>query len=416
MNNIVNDLKRYSSHVILFPLRVIFGWGLLVPLSFLIPKDSSIIFITRFSNNFDGNLKYLFLYFTDRSKEYPDIFFLTSDRKIEKELKSNNLSVLFYPKFSTLVKFLRAGTIIVDGNEWSRDFKFYPLYNSRKIQLWHGSGMKTVGQLKPKKMNQNFIVKFYLALLGNNPFYDLLIMNSTTQKNTRAKAFNYKELLINGQPRNDLFFKDNIDPYLVGIDAEVYNECIRFKNEGYKLVAYCPTHRKPTEKFLSLKDTMDVRRLNQFALENKIIFIFKYHTKTLKEHTYDISEATNIIECQKNSDIYPLLSKCDLMITDYSSIFVDYLLHDKPVIFFPFDYTHYVNGERALQFNYDEVTPGKKCFTYDELESELKKTIVNGIDEYKESRKDVIKIFFDTADGKSCDRILDYINKTKNNN
>lgn len=415
MDNFLKDIKNFIFHVILLPLRLVIGWGLLVPLSLVIPKNDTIIFITRFSDNFDGNLKYLFLYFSDLKKEFPSVYFLTSDRKIEKELKSNNLSVLFYPKISTFIKFLSVGTIIVDGNEWISDFKFYPLFNSMKIQLWHGSGMKTVGQLKPKKKNKNIIIKSYWSLLGTNPFYDLLIMNSTTQKNTRAKAFNYKDLLINGQPRNDLFFKDNIDPYLVGIDADVYNKCISFKNEGYKLVAYCPTHRKPTAKFLSLKDTLDVKRLNQFALENKIIFIFKYHPKTLKQHTYDISGASNIIECQKNSDIYPLLSRCDLLITDYSSIFVDYLLHDKPVIFFPFDYTHYVNGERALQFNYDEVTPGKKCFTYDELESELKKTVVNGIDEYRESRKDVIKIFFDTADGKSCDRILDYINKTKNN-
>lgn len=403
----------FISHILTFPVRVIFGWGILVPLSYLVPKNNSIIFITRFSNNFDGNLKYLFLYFVDKKKEFPDTYFITMDRDVQKDLKENNLPVLFYPKFSTIWKFLRAGTIIVDGNEWIRYFKYYPLFFSRKIQLWHGSGMKTVGLLKPKIMRLTFIERFYLAILGNHPSYELLILNSTTQKNTRAKAFKYKDLLINGQPRNDVFFKKNVDPYLVGIDADVYNKCIKYKNEGYKLAAYCPTHRRPTETFLKLKDTLDVKRLNKFAVDNNIIFIFKYHPKTLKEHTYDLSETSNILEYRKTSDIYPLLGKCDLMITDYSSIFVDYLLLDKPVVFFPFDYKHYVNSERALQFDYEDVTPGKKCFTYNEFEAELKKIIIKGIDDYKKPRKEVLKKFFDTRDGKSCDRILEYIQQKK---
>jgi CDP-glycerol glycerophosphotransferase len=410
----LHTIKLYTTHALIFPFRIIIGWGILVPLSYLIPKNNSIIFITRFSNNFDGNLKYLFLYFTERKEEFPDVYFLTADRNVEDDLKESNLPVLFYPKLSTIIKFLRAGTIIVDGNEWVRQFKYYPLFFTRRIQLWHGSGMKTVGLLKPKIMGLNFIERFVLAILGNHPSYDLLILNSTEQKNTRAKAFKYDELLINGQPRNDVFFKDNVDPYLVGVDADVFHKCIKYKKKGYKLVAYCPTHRKPTEKFLSFKDTLDVKRLNKFAEDNKIIFIFKYHTKTWKDHMYDLSGAKNILEYKKTCDIYPLLGKCDAMITDYSSIFVDYLLLDKPVVFFPFDHSHYVNGERALQFNYEEVTPGKKCFNYNELEAELKKVVVDGKDAYKKSRKEILKKFFDTADGNSCDRILEYIQQHKN--
>lgn len=407
------NIKLYAGHALVFPLRIIIGWGLLVPLSYLIPKDNSILCITRFSNNFDGNLKYLFLYFTEKKKDFPYVYFLTSDLGVEKDLKVKNLPLLLYPKLSTLFRLLRAGTIIVDGNEWIRRFKYYFLFNARKIQLWHGNGMKTVGLLKPYIMRLNFIARFVLDILGNHPSYELLILNSTFQKSTRARAFKYRELMINGQPRNDIFFRDNIDPFPAGIDDEAYRKCLKYKSEGYRLAVYCPTYRDPTDAFLSLKDAFDLERLNRLAVENKIIFIFKYHAKTWPQHTYDITGASNIMEYKKTRDIYPLLGRCDLMITDYSSIFVDYLLIDKPVVFFPFDYEHYVNVERALQFNYEEVTPGKKCFTYDELEDELKKIIVDGVDDYKESRKEILYKFFDVVDGKSCDRILDYIQKHK---
>ena len=128
---------------------------------------------------------------------------------------------------------------------------------------------------------------------------------------------------------------------------------------------------------------------------------------------YDLSGTTNIIQYDKTSDIYPLLGKCDLMITDYSSIFVDYLLLDRPVVFFPFDRENYIKNERALQFDYDKVTPGRKCLTHDELEDELKRIIVDGKDDYIEERKRILKHFFDTADGNSCDRILEYVEKHK---
>lgn len=408
-----HKFKLYILHALVFPLRIIVGWGMLVPLSYLIPKNNSIIFITRFSNNFDGNLKYLFLYMYERIEDYPDIFFLTSDRGIETDLRSNNFPVLFYPQISTIFKLLRARTIIVDGNEWIRNFRYYLLFNSRKIQVWHGSGMKTIALLKPNIMKLNFIAKFVLKIIGNHPYYDLLILNSTVQKNTRAKAFKYKELMINGQPRNDIFFKDNIEPFLIGIDSSAYMECLKYKKEGYKLVVYSPTHRDPSEEFFALKNTLDIKRLDRFAVENKIIFIFKYHPSTLKDYEYDLSGTSNIINYNKTCDVYPLLTKCDLMITDYSSIFVDYILQDKPVVFFPFDYDYYVNNTRALQFDYEEVTPGKKCYTYDELESEIRKIIIDGIDDYSEKRKDVLKSFFDTVDGNSCAIILNYIRKSQ---
>lgn len=408
-----HKIKIYLSHALVFPLRILIGWGILVPLSYLIPKNDSIIFITRFSNNFDGNLKYLFLYFAERKKDYPNIFFLTSDSMVERDLESNNLPVIFYPRLKTFFKLLRAGTIIVDGNEWIRNFKYYLLFNSRKIQLWHGSGMKTVALLKPYIMKLNPIAKLALKIIGNHPYYDLLILNSTVQKNTRAKAFKYKELMINGQPRNDIFFRDNLEPYLAGVDSSAYRKCEQYRNEGYKLAVYSPTHRDPSAEFLALKETLDIKRLDRFAAENKIIFIFKYHPSTIQEYEYDLSGTTNIINYRKNCDVYPLLTKCDLMITDYSSIFVDYIIQDKPVVFFPFDYHYYVNNARALQFDYDEVTPGKKCFTYEELEAELEKILVHGIDDYSEERRVVLTKFFDTVDGNSCDRILNYIEKNR---
>ena len=49
----------------------------------------------------------------------------------------------------------------------------------------------------------------------------------------------------------------------------------------------------------------------------------------------------------------------DLLVTDYSSIYIDYLLTEKPIVFLPYDKEQYLEG-RGMNFGYDEVTPGPK--------------------------------------------------------
>lgn len=52
-----------------------------------------------------------------------------------------------------------------------------------------------------------------------------------------------------------------------------------------------------------------------------------------------------------------------MLVTDYSSIYFDYLLLDKPIIFFNYDLEEYLNNSRDMYFNYDEFTPGRKYKT-----------------------------------------------------
>jgi CDP-glycerol glycerophosphotransferase len=144
---------------------------------------------------------------------------------------------------------------------------------------------------------------------------------------------------------------------------------------------------------------------NRFAAENQLLFVFKYHPKTLTEHEWDISSCENIIEYDKFSDVYPLLGQTDVLITDYSSIFTDFILLNRPVVFFPFDYQRYVNEERALQFDYHQVTPGRKCMTQDEVFDELRRIVVHESDDYGPIRNEKIRHFYDTADGLSCERL-----------
>jgi len=71
------------------------------------------------------------------------------------------------------------------------------------------------------------------------------------------------------------------------------------------------------------------------------------------------------------SDIYPLFTKVDLLITDYSSIFFDFLLTDKPVLFYPYDKDDYLTKDRSMYDEYNSVTPGHKAYNFKDLYGKL---------------------------------------------
>lgn len=408
----MNKLADSMLKLVTVTLRIVVGGLVFIPLSHIVPKKKSVVFITRFGMGFEGNLKYLYLYLLSLKDPEYEFYFLTSNKDIKRELESENLPVIFYPSISGLWRLFRTGAIIVDGNEWVRQFKYQILHAARKYQLWHGSGMKTVGLLKPRVKNQSLPLRVVTFLLGLHPRYDIVSLNSKVQLETRGKAFNYKRFIINGQPRNDVLFVEDVAPYMNGTDRNAYEQVLSYRRRGFRVVLYSPTHRKPTEAFRKLKDTLDPKALDEYAKKNKLLFVFKYHPKTREEHEYDLSGTENIILYDKYKDVYPLFKQVDLMITDYSSIFVDYILLDRPVVFFAFDYDHYVNSERALQFDYDTVTPGRKCGTLEEVIDEMDKTLLRGEDGYRDERKRVLANFYDIVDGNSSERIWTEIRNT----
>ena len=99
------------------------------------------------------------------------------------------------------------------------------------------------------------------------------------------------------------------------------------------------------------------------------------------------------------------LLETDILITDYSSSYFDYLLLNRPIIFAPFDLDSYLNQERGFYFDYDSHTPGEKALNWDELLSCIENS-VNNPDNYKKQRQKLCKEFFEYMDGKDLGRIF----------
>ena len=100
-----------------------------------------------------------------------------------------------------------------------------------------------------------------------------------------------------------------------------------------------------------------------------------------------------------------MLNLTDLFITDYSSLFADHLLFDKPIIFAKFDHLNYVK-DRGIKIDYDDL-PGPKVSNWDELLNETNK-ILYDVDLYIDRRKIWKKRIYKNLDGNNSKRISEF--------
>lgn len=79
-------------------------------------------------------------------------------------------------------------------------------------------------------------------------------------------------------------------------------------------------------------------------------------------------------------------------------------------MFFPYDLEQYLSQDRAMYFDYETMTPGPKCRTYNELELQIEKIFQKGFqDEYTENRREIRGYTHDHEDGLSHRRLFTWI-------
>ena len=117
---------------------------------------------------------------------------------------------------------------------------------------------------------------------------------------------------------------------------------------------YLPTFRDSNVDFIE-EAGIDLAQLNELMKAKDAVFIFKMHPKTV----IDLSKVTtfsNLSIMHKDADIYTFLPLTDCLITDYSSVYFDYLLLRKRLMLFPFDFDDYLKNNRNLYL----ASPTKK--------------------------------------------------------
>jgi len=142
----------------------------------------------------------------------------------------------------------------------------------------------------------------------------------------------------------------------------------------------------------------------------KLHTFHEYEIQDLARAINGLQNITVLVDDETLGDVYPILRSADILITDYSSVYVDYLLTGRPIIFFPFDLDEYMSKERTFNFEYMSITPGPKCWDWESVALWIKR-FCEDPSLYLEERLRLKSLFHAFDDGRNCERVVEAIDE-----
>lgn len=358
--------------------------GVLSGLTKIIPKNRKLILI--YSNlGFRDNVKafYDFLIANGYNKTY-EIVCSLNDNKEQKNTKPDN--VRFVSNIGGVPTFLRAGYCFYC-------FGKYPIKPTKRqvvVNFWHGMPLKKIGNLEsPNSVKGKY---FTHVLATSELFTDIM-----------KEALNCDQVLLAGQPRNDsLFVDEKIDIF-----------------EGYdKVIVWMPTFRRSDARGYSDGDSNNwlpifqcienMEGINEVLADNNALLYIKVHP--LQNKIDNKGVLSNIIVHEQpdfaamNVDLYKLLGQSSALITDYSSVYYDYMLLDKPIGFTVDDITEYGDSRGFVFDNVYDMMPGYKIKNSADFKSMVEE-VIHGEDIYSTERQHMNTLCNKYIGGGYCEMI-----------
>ena len=269
-----------------------------------------------------------------------------------------------------------------------------------RVMLWHGCGFKTRLGFKPNEHN-----------------YEYMTVTGEEYARTYAKVFGLRDdqMLVTGYPKVDCIFHPDAD----------WQKKLNIKL-AKKYVFWLPTfrntnrpglerheHTKPEgETGLPVVATLDeMKFINKLLLEKDAVMIIKLHPFQDRKMICDMSDFSNVQLIENESllqgdiQINQILGYADALISDYSSVAVDYLVKDRPVAFTLDDIETY---EKERGFFWPDVKPhlpGKEIYNYEEFYSFVK-DVLRGLDPGADKRHLICEEMQKFSDDRNSERVF----------
>lgn len=274
------------------------------------------------------------------------------------------------------------------------------------INTWHGTPLKTLGRNANDRSTDSIV-----NAQRNFFFCDYIVMPNRYTIDHMIEAYDLKNMITGtivdaGYPRIDLVRNASRD-YIRGLLEMRLGRSLN----GRKIVLYAPTFRSAQGKSVNNAEEVGgyMRAMLKILPENCELF-FKVHNMMAKFFSKNKKMRSRLIfdEIETNE----LLSATDILITDYSSIFFDFICTKRPVLFFAYDRQEYADG-RGVYLPLEKL-PGAVCETIEELEDNLHK-IKSGCYGYDENYSRFLSEFAYNDDGRASQRVVDIIFGKKGN-
>ncbi len=228
------------------------------------------------------------------------------------------------------------------------------------INLWHGVAIKRIEHLMRWRLGD---FKRRYLMRRNSHLYHAMIASSPLDRLTNAVSFgvDLDKVYAIGLPRFDYLRSDFSFSWRLKKDIERLSLAL----SGRRLILFAPTFRERRGQAISFLNSETLEKLKIFLQKNNFVF-------GIRPHPYDqdgldeICDDNWIVNISPDKFIEPAIAlrAADILIADYSSIWIDFLLLDRPMIGVMPDYKNYADRERGFIFDIFDVFPGPIIFDW----------------------------------------------------
>ena len=370
----------------------------------LIPCDQkTVLFISFHGRGYSDNPKAIYEYLRSQNQDLNYIWAIKHHK--QKNIQIEGAKVIEYFSIPYFYYLARAKYWVVNCK--------LPAYILKKenqvyLQTWHGTPLKRLGhdivldnkdatfyrsKMSAKEMYETYDidVRKYNYMISPNPY--------STNVFESAFQINRERLIETGYPRNDILVNTSKE------EIEVLKEKMGLPKDK-KVILYAPTWRDNSyvTQGYTFKLQVDFKKW-QDLLSDEYVVIFKPHYLIIND--FNIQQYKGFVyEASATSDIAELYLVSDILITDYSSVFFDYSILNRPMYFYMFDLEEYASELRGFYFDIYETLPGPIV----ENEDDLLKALTSNSYDYKKLEL-FNQQFNQWHDGRSSEKVCDILFK-----
>ncbi|MHC1569545.1 MAG: CDP-glycerol glycerophosphotransferase family protein [Candidatus Syntropharchaeales archaeon] len=376
-------------------------------LDFIWPKDDSLaVFSGLFGTEYSDNTRFLYEKFSEEYSERLKSIWISKNILLVNQLNDS------YGKFSEyqfsirgMITLLQARFVFVMSGQ--NDLPGI-LFSKKTIciQLWHGIPIKTImGECRSYDKRASSRIKKQIRRE-----YAYWVSSSTIDRNSTAlcTGLPLDRVIVAGYPRNDYLIEQLRSP------SSRLHERLPYLRK--KVILYAPTWRdKDITRFFPFAD-FNLEYLNSFLRSNDAYLLLRGHLvdDIVRQHgkiEREGIEGDRIIPANRDviKDVQELLPYVDILISDYSGVWVDFLLLDRPIVLIPYDLDAY-EKERGLLYDYDLITPGPRINGFQELLNTLE-DYLNHPQKDSDERRIIKTIFHKYDDGLAYKRIFELMTR-----
>ena len=370
------------------------------------------VFGSDYGNMYREGSKYLIEYMI---KNHPDFHctFITLNKNVKKELEAKGIPCELNTSIKGIITIAQADAIFTTQFIYDVRYaykkkgrSYYYLVHGQPLKIAMDALNKTEIGKKIFKRNAFVKIKNYLASIINFSYKmtDVSFVSATSEFLSHYMNIDFDGKLkvkILGMPRNDGLFdakRMSGERWIKGLENKF-------------IITYMPTHRAYGKGEVTPTPFENRPDIQKWMDENNVVLLMKNHPNMIKK----IKETKNskcIIDITKERiDPQVCLYHSNVLVTDFSSVWMDYLLLRRPIIFYIYD--NFERDDVGCHYDIRQEPPGHFCYNEDEF-FELIKTIKSSYDKMCPSDYIVHK-YHKYVDGNSCERYFKEIIKEKYN-